>query len=1241
MKPLSRTLAPIRLLLVTVFLILASSTMTAQLDTGSITGTVTDTTGAAIPGAKITLTNVATSVTTDTQSTSTGNYAFNGILPGTYTIQSKSQGFQDYLVRGLDVHVQQVLTLDLRMEAGNVQQQVTVTAAAPLLQSENAAVGQTITGEAVNELPLATRDWGSLSQLAAGVTTAPPGQPTADSGSTQSAYFSVDGGNVWQNDFRLNGINDNIEFYGGNYTGTNAAIVPPPDAIQEFKVQNGNFNAEFGHSTGGVVNAALKSGTNRLHGDIWEYLRNDAFNANYFFNAGHRRPEYRQNLFGATIGGPVYIPHVYNGKDKTFFFADYQGGRYVLPTPATSSVPTAAMVSSGFTNLQDNITYNSGTATDALGRTFPHGTVFDPATTRTIPSSGIDPITGLSGTPGSYIRDPFYGCTAAGCPGGNYAPGGLLTGITNFTTASQEALLNRIPTSRLDPNAVALLGVYPAPTAAGLANNFTWIPNTDHTTDTYDIRIDQNFNANNSLFGVFDRSYYTTDVPSNMPGLAGGGGGRVDNLPAYAWAVGYTHIFTPTLTNDMHVGMVHADKLQVSVYGNTFGIPGQFGIQGVPQVANNGGLPLTTPSPFKNIGVGNYSPTLQYVYSIEGVDAVTKVLRNHLFKAGIQVDDLTGNISQPPQGRGDFNFNGQYTDIPNKNASLNGISDMLLTPINSFVGGVNQVGGMSSFSGSNISGTDDHRWYWGAFFQDDWKVLSNLTLNLGLRWDYFTPYVEVNGRQANFIPNGGNGISGATNSGIYYMSNKGCAVPRSTAFNALLVSSNITLQCTSSMTLGNAQATNFAPRVGFAYRFLPQVVARGGFGIAYGALGNLGYGGTLGTNYPFVYVSQFNSPDSQHPLLLSNGNPATMEQALTTLNLSDPTINSGQGLSMYGRQYNFQTPYIQTENLTIQDQFTGHDSIQVGFVGTQGRHLDNLGYNNSPTVILPPSVNPQTYVPFPSFARSATYETTNATSSYNSLQATYEHQTSYGLYMLGNYTYSKCMTNQHTQAGQYQQYRAEWLPGFGITRDYAVCDTDAANLVHVAGIYKLPFGAGRPFLSGASKGVQAIIGGWSVNAIYSHQSGQPFTVTCPVATTSDFGCFAFTVPGQGLYTGPHNYIQWLNPAAFAEPPTATAIGQADYSPLGGSQMQVRGPNFSNLDSAVLKDFTITESVRIQFRAEAFNTTNTPPFSQPGSLNFQSPNLNQISGRFSSITSTKNSNGNNGARTLQLALKLFY
>lgn len=1217
-----------------VLLLFGPSRLAAQIATGGITGTVFDPSGAVVPNANVTLTNIATDVQTTTKSTGTGTYSFSGLPPGTYTITASASGFQNYVVHGVVVHLQQTVNEDIHLKTGNVEQNVTVMAAAPLLQTQSGQVGQTVNNQAVENLPLVTRDWGSLAQLSAGVNTAPPGQPTPDSGSTEAAYFSVNGVNIWQNDFRLDGINDNIEIYGGNYTGTNAAIVPPPDAVQEFKIQTGDFNAAFGHSTGGVVNAVVKSGTNSIHGDLWEYLRNDAFNANYFFNrkctasgcVANPIPEYRQNLFGVTAGGPIV-------KDKTFWFFDYQGGRYVLPEPATSTVPTTGMVNSNFSNLQDLIAFNKGTGKDALGRVFPHGTILDPATTRAVAAGATDPISGLTNTSTStaYVRDPFYNCTTSGCPAANYAAGGPLTGVRDFTTASQSALLNVIPTARLDPNAVKLLGVYPAQTSAGLQNNFLWVPKEQHNTNTYDIRIDENLNANNKLFGVYDRSLFTTDVPGNLPGLAvGEGGARVDSLPAYAWAVGYTRIFSPTLTNDLTVGMVHSDKLQKSVYGNTFGIPSNYGIQGVQQVANNGGIPPITINGLTHIGVGNYTPTLQYVWSVEGDDNVTKVFRNHTFQMGIEVDDMEADISQPPQGRGDFNFNGQYTDIPNSNSNLTGLGDLLVTPMSSLVGGVNDVGGMSSFSGSDIAATDDHRWYWAAYFQDDWKATTNLTVNLGLRWDYFTPYAETRGRQANFIPTGGNGPGG-----VYQIPTKGCQVARSASFDAYLVTDGISLACVPNLTLGQAQKTNFAPRLGFAYRIRPTLVVRGGYGITYGALGNLGYGGTLGTNYPFVYVDQFNSPDSQHPILLGDGTPATMEHAFQTVSLQNPTLNSGKGLNLYGRQYDFQTPYVETQNMMVQDQFTNHDSIQVGYVGTEGRHLDNLGYSNSPTQILPVGVNPNIapYVPFPDFNRNATYESTNATSSYNSLQVTYEHQMSDGLYLLGDYTYGKCMTDQHTQAEQNAQYRAEWLPGWGISKDYALCDTDATHVVHVAASYDLPYGQGRMFGSHSSKVMDLLLGGWVLNGIYSFQSGQPFTIGCPKATTSDFGCFA-DLTGRSLYAGPHNYTQWLNPDAFAEPPSATAIGQADYAPLGGGQMQAREPHWNNLDSSVLKNFHITESVHVQFRAEAFNTTNTPPFGRPGQLDFTTSN-------FSSITSTVNSNGNNGARTMQFALKLFY
>ncbi len=1202
-------------------------TATAQIDAGTVAGTVKDPSGAVISGATLTLKNDRTSIAVTTHSSAAGEYAFNAVAPGTYTLTTEFSGFETRITQGVEVHVQQTTAIDVALRTGSVQQAISVTAAAPLLQTEDAAVGQTIGGKTVNDLPLETRNWGSLGQLAAGVATAPIGQ---NGGTPENAFYSVDGVQLYQNDFRLDGVNNNIEFFGGSSVGTDATITPPPDAVQEFKLQNGDYNAEFGHSTGGIINAVIRSGTNSLHGNIWEYLRNEDLNANDFFSnqAGKPRAEYRQNQYGGTIGGPVVIPHLYNGRDKTFFFGDYQGTRIATPAQAISTVPTLNMVNSGFTNLQDLINGNSGSSTDALGRVFSHGTVLDPATTRQIAAGAVDPISGLTNSSSSpvFVRDPFH------------TSGLALGGVKNFTGLTSQ--LNVIPASRLDPNAVKLLGQYPLPNRIGtsiLNQNYINNPISTQTINQYDIRIDHTFGARDTIFGVWDQSLWSEFAPGALPGQ----NDQNDSFPSYEVAIGYNHVFTSTLSNEFHFGFGHSTKDQRLFNENVTGVPEQFGIQGIPQVPGNGGLSTFTISGLTGLGPTDDRPTIQTVWDAEYSDNVTKVYRNHTFKTGVQVDDLQGNIMQPPAPRGFFTYNGQFTDIPNSNQSLNGVADLLLTPTASSVAPsqnvtpVNNVGGLATFTGSNFDGTQYHRWYTGAYFQDNWRVTPALTLNLGLRYDNFPPYTELNGRQANFVPVGGNGPTGT-----YYIPSKGCQVPRSASFNNLLATSNITVDCTSNSALGHGQGTNFAPRFGFAYRVTQDFVVRGGYGISYGALGNLGYGGTLGTNYPFIYNITQNAPNSQSPLLLSNGQTATMENTFGTINLSDPTEVSGTGVNLYGRVYNYKTPAIQTFNLTVQEQFSKHDAVQLGYVGTLGRHLDNLGVNNSPSEILPVGTNISQlptaangftkYIPYPDFAPNAIYESTNGGSSYNSMQFTYEHQLSYGLTLLGNYTYSKCFSNQRTQGTATNAYRAEWLPNFGISGDYGLCDTDATNVVHISGSYALPVGRGRQYFSGSSRLVDAFIGGWSVNYIYTFQSGQPLTINCATATTSDFGCFAPTVAGQNIYAGPHNPTQWLNPLAFSQPAKATEIGQTDYSVLGGGPQQARGPNWYNIDSSLFKEFAFTETTRLQFRAEAFNTFNNPQFAQPTNLNYQNPT------NFSSITTLRNS-----PRQLQVALKLAF
>jgi hypothetical protein len=1196
----------------------------AQIDTGGVTGTIRDSSGAILPGASVTLTDDTTGISNTVNSTSTGTYVFDAVKPSTYTLHARFNGFGEYVNHGVVVHVQQTLTIDVALVPGNVQQQVTVTASAPLLESENAALGQTVDSESVNDLPLNGRDWVSLGQLAAGVATAPVANPSTNAGSTGAAYFSVNGVNLWQNDIRLNGINDNIEMYGGSKIGTNATVTPPPDAVEEFKLQSGDFNAEFGHSTGSVVNAVTKSGTNKLNGDLWEYVRNNDLQANDYFSNLNKLPiaPYHQNQFGGTLGGPIL-------RDKMFFFTSYQGllnrqsmSVFSPSTALLNTVPTALMQSSNFTNMQDLINLNPGTPTvDALGRTLPYGTILDPATTRSVAAGAVDPVSGLANTSAStiYVRDPFFN-------------GNPVVGITNFTTGANEANLNLLPAGRLDPNAIALLHLYPTPTNDNVfVNNFFYNPELTYNENQGDARIDHSFGAKDTAFISGDYSHIIYLIPPLIPGAIGQTFGQAQSYPAWAAAIGYNHVFAPTLINEFHAGYDHFIENVRSSYGSTLGIPASYGIQGIPQVANNGGIPPITITGIHNMGVGNYTPTLESIGALEFMDNLTKIHASHTFKAGLQFDLIDGDITQPPSSRGNFTYNGQYSDVVNKARGTNGMADMLLVPIPSTLpvgdnGVPYAVGGLSAYNGSNYAATDDHRYYWGAYFQDDWKATSNLTLNLGLRWDFFTPYAEVHGRQANAVLAGGNGSSGT-----YYMPTTGCQVARASAFNTLLAASNINLQCTGSLTVGQDQKANFAPRVGFAYRALPDLVLRGGYGIAYGALANIGYGGTLGQNYPFIYnIANLSTNTPVIPIVLSNGQTATMENTFSNINLSDPTQITGIGISLYGRQYNYQTPYIQTMNLTVQDQFTKHDSIQVGYVGTLGRHLDNY-YNtmNSASEILPVGTSVAKYLPLPNFAANTTYETTNGASTYNAMQVIYEHRFSAGLSLLGNYTWSNCMSDQRTQAKTSPSYRAPWLPNFGINADWARCDTDAIHIVHVSGTYDLPVGRGRMFASSMNRAEDLVLGGWAVNFIYSYQSGQPFNIPCAVSTTADFGCNANLVPGQGLYAGAHTPAHWVNAAAFATPPTATSIGQTDYSPLGSPGQQAYGPGFNNVDSSLFKDFSLSDTFRLQFRAEAFNTFNSVQFGQPSSTNY-------TSSTFGAITSLRN-----GPRVLQLALKLFY
>lgn len=1234
-------------------LMLAIGHVHAQIDTGSITGTVKDPSGAVVPGAQCTVTNTETGIAQQQKTTSAGAYVFGGLKAGTYNLKVVAHGFQEYDLNGIEVHVQNIATADVALHIGAASAEVTVTSAVPLLQAQDASVGMTINSKMANDLPIqgggSGRNFTTLAELAPGV---------YSNGNPDTTTILASGVENGQVDVRFNGVDDNAEFFGGT------TVLPIPDAIQEFKFMNSNNSAEFGHSTGAVINAITYTGTNEFHGHVWEYFQNEDLNANDYFsklNGKLERSMLRHNEFGGLIGGPVMLPH-YNGRNRTFFFFDFQRTMHASPTNFTQTVPTEAMQDSGFTDMQDLFSLSSSTHTDALGRTFQYGTIFDPATTRKVTAGSIDPVTGLTAPTSTkvpagtveYIRDPFYKCTAIGGCAEDTDQTTLL-GVTNFTTPAQLALLNTLPASRLDPNAVALLRLLPDPNVNSpnpLSNNWFSNPTKIFTANQYDGRIDEKISDKDSMWTSFSHYNPISSATTAYPGAAEGAlsvnqGGFA---PAYVLVTSWTHVFSPNLINEFRFGINDHQSHVSDPFADQSGLPTKYGIPGIPQTSGNGGLPVLHTGVISDWGAHRFAPTIEDATAFEYQDNLTKIFGRHEIKFGGQYDHLASTIVQPAYPRGWFQWNGQYSDIPNASSGDTGMADMLLTPVtaNSYYqgnGGLSSstftMGGLSAFSGSNYSQSSYHAPYIGVYVQDNWKITPTLTANLGLRWDYFGAYASDNGQEANLIMGGNGVIQDANGLGAYYLiGHDACSTNLGTNFKTLMAAAGIPIVCSSSNAVTKAQKTNFAPRLGVAYRIRPNFVARAGAGIQYGALDSVGYGGTLGTNYPFQFT--YNSPSTntaQSPLQLpGTTTTATMENAFAAVSLTDPTQIVPQGIGLTGKNYYYQTPYEIDLNFQLQWQFTAHDSIQSGYVGTMGRHLDSPSTShNSLTEMLVPGQPTNPNLPYPSLG-SAELQMTNMFSGYQSWQTVYQRQFADGSSITANYTFSKCMSDNIGKTGLGQGIRALWLPGMGARADYSLCTADMTHIFKANGELAVPFGKGSRYFANANRLQDAVVGGWRLNFNLTKYSGMPYNVGCQNASqganyAGGFGCNA-PLSGADPYKGFKTRLQWLNPGAFVRSPynPVTVNGENILSDLGVAPNQVRGPGLFALDASLHKQFDTGEGTKIEFRLEAFNALNHVAFSNPSNGNF----LQTKPGQFGVITGDRT-----GARVVQLAGKFFF
>jgi Carboxypeptidase regulatory-like domain len=1138
-----------------------------QVDEGSITGTVTDATGAVIPKANVALLNLDQGITLKTTTDSGGGYTFSPVRTGHYTITVSAPGFAKTTQSNVTVQVAQIVQANIQLKTGASTETVYVNTAPPLMQTQEASVGQVIGSREVNNLPLNGRNFTFLAQLGAGMQT-----PQADTrGNAASGAFSANGLRPAQNNYLLDGIDNNsnaVDFLNG----TNYVILPPVDAIQEFKVQTADFSAELGRAGGAVLNATIKSGTNQIHGAVWEFFRNDKLDSADYFenNTGIKKGELRQNQFGGDIGGPII-------RNKVFFFGDYEGFRRVQGTAQNGNVPTALERSSGFTNLSQILGFNDGTTrTDALGRAIQKGTILDPATTRFVASGAVDPVSGLVNSSGSdaYVRDPF---------GTSCAPS-----AKNFTAASCPDL-NHIPSARLDPNSVKLLQLYPAPNSGTQVYGVS--PNLYEHRNQFDIRGDVNPSASDQAFVRFSYSDDPIYIPGIFGGIADGGGFQQGAQTAKSdqAVAGYTHVFTPKTVNQVRAGFAHLHTTRYGPEGAVSGIPGQFGISGIPQGQENGGLPAFAITNLQTLGSNSFLPSDEVSQTLQVTDDFTKIYGSHSFKMGIEYQYVKFSTLQPAWGHGQYDYNGTFVDIPNQGNTTGGIAQLLVPPTaapatingNPNPNGFGYSGGTDEVYASNINKTYDQKMYFATYFQDDWKVSPRLTLNLGVRWDDFGPINETNGGQANFVPApvSGTAIGAATyiipargkdnrtlsTGHPAYTNSAGVTVPAAGGscagigcygFVDLLAKDGIALLSTNRYGQGLLRVERglIAPRFGADFEVTPKLVLRGGIGLFYNSFENQGYGPNVGENYPFVYNLNY-TPQSNPsgPSIASQvapisynspyagcgaagpGGTANFESGFTCIPLTSGAVNA-LGVGLQGLQFDYATPRTLSANFTVQYALTRTLTAQAAYVYTHGADLQGgVGYQNI-TQILPAGIDTKncgkyavfpggSCVPFKDFG-SGSYQATYGISNYDGLQTKVEEQFANGLTFLFTYTYSKTLSDAGDllNGGSTGGLRAYNIPGLGPKFDYTLADFDLRQVFHFSGGYQLPFGKGQTYMNHG--GIDnAILGGWATNWILTLQGGQPVNFTCPTGVISGEGqCDDILTSGQSPQLGIKSHV---------------------------------------------------------------------------------------------------------------------
>jgi hypothetical protein len=1079
--------------------------MFGQVERATIIGTVTDNTGAAMAGVAVEVTNEATNTTTRLTTDNSGTYTAVNLIPGSYTITASQAGFQRQVIRNYQLQVSQNARLDLTLAVGNVEQTIEVSAAVPLLQTENASVGQVISSEAVNTLPLNGRNFVQLAILAPGVSGLDYSQPnTINSGRRPDELrpggttIQANGARNTSNQVLIDGI-DNTEMISQTFV-----VRPPVEGIQEFRVLTNNAGAEYGRAAGAVVVITTKSGSNQFHGSLFEFFRNSALDArNFFARPGFAKPPFRLNQYGASLGGPIV-------KNRTFFFADYEGYREVFGDTQVVSVPTAAMRQGNF----------QGATTNGI---------FDPLTTRANPNG-----TGL-------IRDRF--------------PNDI------------------IPQNRWDPIGARLINLYPLPQTSGIFNNYVANPKKVSSLHRADGRVDHQLSAKDTLFGRYsiDRGLlripdtFNTDI-GGSPGSFGGD----DDVKGQNLVGAWTRPFSPNQVFEFRYGYTQYDlALTPTQLTNPLW-------QTIPGRNNNDpyqpSAPIIEPSDRAGLGNARSTPLIRNQNMHEFIANMNWLRGAHNIKFGVDIRRRrTSETASPPgeSGFGRWNFGPDWTrNLTSPAGTGDTMASMLL--------GLPTVIRRDVFTATTGTlRTTESNFY----VRDEWRALRNLTLQLGLHYEINTPFVEDNDVWANFDPATGKqlipGRDGVSRTGNI-----------DTDYGAI------------------------GPRIGFAYTPQSKTVIRGGFGIFYEPQGN------FNTN-----IRQFRQP----PFGFQVNVPINVNAApVNTLSDGFPTVvttpNLLQGPPIYtlrGVTKDFKNGQLMQFNFAVQRELSTRMVATLGYVGSLGRHLSWARPLNQPDP-GPGALDPRRpYINILPGVSGISWLETSGTSSYHSMQASFERRFADGFFLLSNWTWAKGLDNVGGDGGANgpipqnpRDRNSDWAPS----------NSDIRHRVNLASTYQLPFGPGRRFVN-EKNFVSYILGSWDVSGIMVFQTGLPFTVTAPGSpTNTGAGGRADVASGQPLYPEQKTIARWFNPTAFLTP-TAFNWGNAGRNIL-------RGPRTTNFDLTAAKRIPLAEERELTFRGEFFNAFNHPQFALPAAT--------VGSGNIGTITSTSRAN-----RQIQLALRLTF